>query len=96
MAVEQRAVPSAAIEAAIDDLRSTLSGQLIAPGDPAYDAARRVHNGMIDRFPRAIARCRDVADVIAAVAFGRGPASTSPSGAAATTRPASGQWTTAS
>ncbi len=52
-------------------LAAALRGELIQPGDAAYDAARRVHNGMIDRYPRLIARCRDVADVMASVAFGR-------------------------
>lgn len=55
----------------IATFRATLRGELIGPDDVAYDAARRVHNGMIDRYPRLIARCRDVADVIAAVEFGR-------------------------
>src|ERR671929_41006 len=50
---------------------SSLRGQVIGPGDPDYDEARRVHNGMIDRRPRLIARCWDVADVIASVNFGR-------------------------
>ena len=40
-------------------------------GEPAYDAARKVYNGMIDRRPRLIAHCADVADVIAAVKFAR-------------------------
>jgi len=58
-------------EAAIQDLKSHLRGPLIAPGDPEYAAARQVYNGMIDRYPRLIARCTDVADVITAVNFGR-------------------------
>jgi len=48
-----------------------LRGTLIAPGDTGYDAARALYNGMIDKRPRLIARCADVADVIAAVNFGR-------------------------
>jgi len=52
-------------------LKASLRGELIEPGDPRYDAARKVHNGMIDRRPRLIARCNDTADVIAAVRFGR-------------------------
>ena len=62
---------TAAQETAIQEFRNDLRGELIGPGDPDYDEARRVHNGMIDRHPRLIARCRDVADVIAAVNFGR-------------------------
>ena len=55
----------------IESLKSCLRGELIEPGDAEYDAARKVYNGMIDRRPRLIARCRDVADVIAAVNFAR-------------------------
>src|ERR1700690_1376485 len=58
-------------EEAVQAFRTRLRGQLISPGDPEYDAARRVHNGMIDRYPRLITRCRDVADVMAAIDFGR-------------------------
>jgi FAD/FMN-containing dehydrogenase len=57
--------------AAFDDLSAVLRGDLIAPGDPGYDAARAVYNAMIDKHPAAIARCRDVADVISCVRFGR-------------------------
>ena len=49
------------------DFRATFRGEIIAPGDPRYDDARKVYNGMIDRRPGLIARCADVADVIAAV-----------------------------
>jgi FAD/FMN-containing dehydrogenase len=58
-------------ETAFQDLKSRLRGPLIAPGDPEYATARQVYNGMIDRYPRLIARCKDVADVISAVNFGR-------------------------
>ena len=44
------------------------TGTLIGPDDDGYDAARRVHNGMIDRRPALIARCESVADVAAALA----------------------------
>ncbi|MGO4304452.1 FAD-binding oxidoreductase [Cupriavidus sp. RAF12] len=48
-------------------LQAHFRGQLIQPGDAAYDQARAVYNGMIDKRPALIARCTDVADVIAAV-----------------------------
>jgi FAD binding domain/Berberine and berberine like len=54
-----------------DPFRSAFRGELIEPGDPGYDEARAVYNGMIDRRPRLIARCADVADVIAAVGLAR-------------------------
>ena len=58
-------------EATIAPFKSSLRGELIEPSDTRYDEARKVYNGMIDRRPRIIARCVDVADVIAAVNFGR-------------------------
>lgn len=58
-------------EATITGFRASLRGGLIEPGDPRYEAARKVYNGMIDRRPRLIARCADVADVMTAVKFGR-------------------------
>lgn len=47
------------------------SGELLGPGDEGYDQARRVHNGMIDKHPGLIARCRGVADIVAAVNHAR-------------------------
>jgi FAD/FMN-containing dehydrogenase len=44
---------------------------LLVPDDDAYDAARRIFNGMIDRRPGLIARCADTADVVEAVRFAR-------------------------
>ena len=55
----------------IEELKRNVRGEIIVPGDANYEEARRVHNGMIDRHPSVIVRCHDVADVIAAVAFGR-------------------------
>jgi len=47
--------------------RTTFRGTVIEPGDPAYDAARGVHNGMIDRHPALIVQCATSDDVAAAV-----------------------------
>ncbi|MBA2598370.1 MAG: FAD-binding oxidoreductase [Chloroflexia bacterium] len=52
-------------------LQAGLRGQLLRPGDEGYDAARQIWNAMIDRHPALIVRCGGVADVIAAVNFGR-------------------------
>ena len=57
--------------AAVTQFRSGFRGALIEPGDASYEESRKVYNAMIDRRPRVIARCADVADVIAAVHFGR-------------------------
>jgi hypothetical protein len=52
-------------------LAEQLRGDVIGPNDPRYDTARKVYNGMIDKRPAMIARCASVADVMAAVNFGR-------------------------
>lgn len=58
---------SGAIAKFAQDIRGTLIGRDHAD----YDEARKLYNGMIDKRPLLIARCMDVADVIAAVNFGR-------------------------
>jgi FAD/FMN-containing dehydrogenase len=52
-------------------LQARLRGRVIDASDPGYDQARRVWNGAIDRHPAMIACCRDTADVVTAVEFGR-------------------------
>jgi len=54
-----------------DELWGSFAGEFIQPGDVTYDEHRRVWNGAIDRSPALIARCRGVADVIAAIRFAR-------------------------
>ena len=51
-------------------LKGTLRGELIEPGDSGYDEARKVYNGMISKRPLGIAKCADVADVVACVQAG--------------------------
>jgi hypothetical protein len=55
----------------IDKFKAGLRGELLQRGDPRYEQARALYNGMIDKRPLLIARCADVADVIAAVRFAR-------------------------
>src|SRR5215203_6656594 len=55
----------------IAGLQDGFRGELLHPGDPGYEDARRVWNGSISRFPALIARCAGVADVITAVRFAR-------------------------
>jgi FAD/FMN-containing dehydrogenase len=50
-------------------LAERLTGDVVAPGHPRYDAARRVWNGMIDKRPVAIARCAHAGDVATVVRF---------------------------
>jgi FAD/FMN-containing dehydrogenase len=56
---------------AIQDLKKQLRGQLLAPGDSAYDTARKVWNGMIDKRPALIAQCTGAGDAAACVNFAR-------------------------
>ncbi len=56
-------------EASVDRLKSELRGDLLRPGDDGFEAARKVYNAMIDRHPALIARCTNVADVVASVRF---------------------------
>jgi FAD/FMN-containing dehydrogenase len=60
-------VPAEAVLA----FEAQLRGDLVRRGDAAYDEARALYNAMIDKRPWLIARCVDVADVIATVAFAR-------------------------
>src|SRR5256714_1762775 len=55
----------------IDQITASFAGQLLQPTDPAYDDARRVHNGLVDKRPVLIARCRGVADIADAVKLAR-------------------------
>jgi FAD/FMN-containing dehydrogenase len=57
--------------AAVDELETWFRGELIRPDSAGYDEHRKVWNGSIDRRPGLIARCAGVADVRAAVSFGR-------------------------
>ena len=54
-----------------ETLKQRLDGTIILPGDPAYDEARSIWNGMIDRKPALIVRCRTEADVMHAVKYAR-------------------------
>jgi len=51
----------------IGELRSATSGRILQPSDDAYDQARKIFNGSIERFPAAIAFCRDARDIVAVV-----------------------------
>ena len=48
-----------------------LQGEVIEPGDPGYEEARKIWNGWFDKRPALIARCAGVADVIAALDHAR-------------------------
>lgn len=58
-------------DSVVETLAAQLRGVLLRPGDANYEQTRRVYNAMIDKHPALIARCVDVADVMAAVHFAR-------------------------
>ena len=62
-----RALDEETVQAFITSVR----GPVLRPGDPAYDEARAIQNGLIDRRPALIVRCTGAGDVIAAVTFAR-------------------------
>src|SRR6266516_2844914 len=55
----------------LDELRDSLTGDVLVEGDREYERARLCFNLLIDRRPAAIARCVDANDVAAALAFGQ-------------------------
>jgi len=54
-----------------NDLAGQISGSVLRPDDPGYDAAREIYNGLIDHKPALIVRSRTTADVVAALALAR-------------------------
>ena len=58
---------NSSVAEAVTALAGTFCGQLLQPADAGYEEARKVHNGLIDKRPALIARCRGVADVVDAV-----------------------------
>jgi FAD/FMN-containing dehydrogenase len=59
------------VEERVNQLAADLSGRLLQPGDADYDEARRIHNGLIDKRPALIARCRNASDVARAILFAK-------------------------
>ncbi len=59
------------LTAKIAELRPAFSGQLLQPSDAGYDAARAVHNGLVNKRPAVIARAHGTADIADAVRLGR-------------------------
>ena len=55
----------------IPQVRNLVRGQVIAPNDAAYDAARTVFMGDVDRRPAVIVRPADAADVSRVVSLAR-------------------------
>jgi FAD/FMN-containing dehydrogenase len=55
----------------VTELAGTFAGQLLQPADSGYEEARKVHNGLVNKRPALIARCRGLADIADAVALAR-------------------------
>ena len=58
-------------ESSVAEIEAALRGRLVGRDDPDYDEQRQIWNGSIQKRPAMIAKCAGVADVIAAVKFGR-------------------------
>jgi FAD binding domain/Berberine and berberine like len=56
---------------ALSSFRETFAGEIVLPDDPAYDQARAVWNGMVDRRPAIVVRPTGVDGVVAALRFAR-------------------------
>src|SRR5215216_2406027 len=52
-------------------LAGQVSGLVVSPRDAGYDEARAIHNGLVDKRPALIVRCRTADDVVAALALAR-------------------------
>jgi hypothetical protein len=55
----------------VESFRSGFNGQIYEPADVGYSEARQIWNASVSKYPKVIARCSGVADVVAAVNFGR-------------------------
>lgn len=55
----------------VSQLSGNVKGEVILPEDDRYDEARKVWNGMIDKRPALIVRCKNEDDVVVAVNYAR-------------------------
>jgi FAD/FMN-containing dehydrogenase len=69
--LEEHLMSTTSDSALVAELAGQVSGSVLGPHHEGYDAARAVHNGMVDRRPVVIVRCRTTNDVIAALALAR-------------------------
>ena len=68
---DQLAVETQLDAEAVAGLAERVRGPMLTPGDPGYDDARAIWNGLIDRRPALIVQCSGAADVVDAVNFAR-------------------------
>ena len=55
----------------IEEFKRGFGGEILLPGDGAYESARKIWNAMVDKRPAVIARCATTPDVVRAVNFAR-------------------------
>ena len=55
----------------IGDLKGSVTGKVLLPGDDGYEGARKIWNAMIDKRPAVIVRCATTSDVVNTVNFAR-------------------------
>ena len=58
-------------EAAVEELKQSLRGELLRPSSAGYDEARSIWNAAFDKRPALIVQCAGVSDIISSVNFGR-------------------------
>jgi FAD/FMN-containing dehydrogenase len=73
VAIRRQAVAEVAeaYDAGVAALAWSLDGDLLRPGDEAYDAARQVYDATFDRYPGLIVRADGAQDIVRAVDFAR-------------------------
>ena len=65
------AIEPTASQTLVEEFKAGLRGELLFPVSAGYEAALKIHNGMINNRPAMVARCAGVADVINCVNFAR-------------------------
>src|SRR6185503_8399713 len=55
----------------LNELKNSFKGEIVLPGDAAYESARQIWNATIDKHPGVIVRCSTTSDVVHAVNFAR-------------------------
>ena len=55
----------------IQDLMKSVKGNVLLPGDDAYEEARKIWNATIDKRPAVIVRCASTTDVVHAIRYAR-------------------------
>ena len=68
-AVTGQGAETSLLASELQELKDSLRGRLLMPGNDGYDQARRVLNASIDRYPALVVQPSGAADVMTAVSF---------------------------